>query len=102
MRDFVMQRLRLSPSGFWKLEEIEVAFRACSQENEIDVTSYTRANFTKDIVDVVQSKRSETPASWAHVDSKQRRAKSVRSTFWTGLQILSTDLLPVGSSAPLC
>jgi hypothetical protein len=36
-----------------KLEEIEEAFRACSQENEIDVMSYTRASFEEDLVDVV-------------------------------------------------
>ena len=95
VREFVTQRLRLSPSGLLKLEEIEEAFRACSQENEIDVTSYTRSSFAKDLVDVVRSKRSENPGSWAQVDSKQRMVKGVRSTYWTGLEISSTDLLPV-------
>ena len=102
VREFVTQRLCLSPGCLLKLEEIEEAFRACSQENEIDVTLYARASFAKDLVDVVRSKRSENPGSWAHVDSKQRMVKSVRSTYWTGLQISSTDLSPVGSFAPPC
>jgi hypothetical protein len=100
VREFVTQRLRLSPSGLSTLEEIEGAFRTCALENEIDVTSYTRASFAKDLVDVVRSKRSEAPGSWAHVDSKQRMVKGVRSTYWTGLVISSTDLSPIGSFVP--
>jgi hypothetical protein len=95
--EFVTQRLRLSPSGLLKLEEIEEAFRACAQENEIDVTSYNRASFAKDLVDVVRSKKSEDPGPWAHVHSKQRMVNSIRSTYWTGLQISSTGLSPVVS-----
>jgi P4 family phage/plasmid primase-like protien len=100
VREFVTQRLRLSPSGLSTLEEIEGAFRTCARENEIDVTSYTRASFAKDLVDVVRSKRSEAPGSWAHVDSKQRMVKGVRNTYWTGLEISSTDLSPIGSFDP--
>jgi len=100
VREFVTQRLRLSTSGLLKLEEIEEAFRACARENEIDVTSYTRASFAKDLVDVVRGKRSETPGFWAGVDSKQRMIQGVRSTYWTGLEISSTDL-PPRSFAPL-
>jgi len=77
VREFVTQRLRLSPSGLLKLEAIEAAFRACARENEIDVTSYTRASFAMNLVNRVRSKRSETPASWAHVDSKQRMLKGI-------------------------
>ena len=87
-------------SGLLKLEEIEEAFRACARENEIDVTSYTRARFAKDLIHVVRGQRSETPGDWANVNSKQRMGKGVRSTYWTGLEISSTDLLPVESFAP--
>ena len=77
VREFVTQRLRLSPSSLLKLEAIEEVFRACARENEIDVTSYTRASFAKDLVDVVRGKRSETPGFWANVDSKQRMIQGV-------------------------
>jgi phage/plasmid-associated DNA primase len=100
VREFVTQRLRLSTSGLLKLEEIEEAFRACARENEINVTSYTRASFAKDLNEVVRNKRSENPGSWAHVDSKQRMVGGTRSSYWTGLQVSSTDLVPFESYAP--
>jgi hypothetical protein len=77
VREFVTQILLLLPSCLLTLEEIEKAFRACALENGIDVTLYTRASFAKDLFDVVLSKMSETPGSWAHVDSKQRMVKGV-------------------------
>ena len=100
VQEFVTQRLRLSPGSLLKLEEIEGAFRACALENGIDVTSYTRTSFAKDLNEVVRSKKSENPGAWNHVDSKQRMIQGVRSTYWTGLEISSTDLSPVGSFAP--
>jgi hypothetical protein len=100
VREFVMQRLCLSPGGLLRLEDIEQAFRGCAQENDIDVTSYTRASFAKDLKEVVKTKKSESPGTWAHVDSKQRMIEGTRSTYWTGLQVSSTDLLPFESFAP--